>query len=148
MSAVLGEILPLPLRRPPWRLRGVETRRITTASSFDCPSTVVLVGCCARRSRFGIGDFLVRDSLLSSRASCKGQGRGWDVGKESHARASGGKLAAAGACAVPVGAARDCNGSASLPSHAGHPNWERANCDGARCSGEDRRGERHLCRVV
>ena len=49
---------------------------------------------------------------------------------------------AAGACAVQVGAALHCNGSASHPSHAGPPYWERASCDGARCSGEDRRGER------
>ena len=51
---------------------------------------------------------------------------------------------AAGACAVRVGAARDCNGSASHPSHAFPPNWERASCDGARCSGAHRRRERHL----
>ena len=33
-SFVVGEISPLPLRRPLWRLRGVETRIITTASSI------------------------------------------------------------------------------------------------------------------
>ena len=30
----MGRILPLPLRRPSWRLRGVQARRITTASSI------------------------------------------------------------------------------------------------------------------
>ena len=51
---------------------------------------------------------------------------------------------AAGACAVQVGAARHCNGSAFPPGQAYPPHCERVHCDGVRCSGADRRGERRL----
>ena len=69
-------------------------------------------------------------------AKVKG-GREWS--SKHDAQACGESWQAAGACAVRVGAARHWNGSAFSPGHAGPPNRERANCDGARCSGAHRR---------
>ena len=81
---------------------------------------------CSRRSLQGV-----------FRAPAEGEGReGWD--RHRDARACHRSLCAAAACAVRVGAARHCNGSAFPPGQAYPPHCERVHCDGVRCSGADR----------
>ena len=71
------------------------------------------------------------------RAPAEGEGgEGWD--RHHDARACGGTLCAAAACAVRVSAARHWNGSAFPPGQAYPPHRERVCFDAVRCSGAHR----------
>ena len=101
---------------------------------ITCARCLLVVGmsktsCATRCSRRSLQDVF--------RAPAEGEGReGWD--RHRDARACHRSLCAAAACAVRVGAARHCNGSAFPPGQAYPPHCERVHCDGVRCSGAHR----------